>query len=167
MDANTINPFDVVWTKNPSLAYFSMPGFPVGTDANTAQKDLSSFSFIGDHILGVGTNLRLWGQFSCAANTNSKTMKVIMGGQDLFTITTTSNAQIVYFDLTVRNQDEDNLIVTGIRSISVALSQHTIPLTQISFSNPLNCTIRATGQNAVAAANDIVLNSFSVNLNRV
>lgn len=128
----------------------------VGTDANTNEKDLYSFSVPGSTLGVNGQSLLLSGAITFGNNADNKTIRFKLGATTLFTqtLTDTTGASVLSFRLRIVRTGTaaqradltiDQNTLTGAVLASFATATETM-------ANALD--LKVTGQNEVATAND-------------
>jgi hypothetical protein len=123
------------------------------TAANTDETDLWTYSLPANTLSvdGKGLRLTIWG--TTGATANNKTLKVYFGATTVLNQTTAVNAQRWRLDVTILRTAAatEEVLAGGIAQTSIfaqALTSGSIDLTAA-------VTIRMTGTNGTAAANDI------------
>lgn len=140
-----------------------------GTDANTNEKDLWSYSLPANTLNANGRGLRItvWG--STAANANAKSYRLYFGATQItFRLADTSLNTFIWRAVAVvirtgaATQISDSTANQGpANSVTGAtIMQQASPTETLSGA----ITIKVTGQNGVAAANDVLFKSAIVEL---
>lgn len=133
----------------------------VGTDADTVEKDLLTYSLPANSLSanGKGVRIRAWG--TTAGNANNKSIRLKFGATaTMFLVGIVMNNQNWTFETDVwrTGAATQDAIATGSRAnISIGAT----------FTNPTEdvtgaIIIKLTGENAVAEANDIVAEGIKV-----
>jgi hypothetical protein len=145
------------------LGVLSMQTTGVGTDADTAEKDLLTYTLPANALSadGQGVKIRVWGTTS--ANAQTKQVKIYWGGLavsgsgaaaandkdwyiEVIVIRTGSAAQDIF---------TPEFIYNGARGVDPTFTTDTEDLTTETI-------IKVTGQNGTATANDLVAEGMSV-----
>lgn len=133
----------------------------VGTDADTAEKTLITYTLPANRLSSDGQVLRITAWGTAADNANNKTMKLYFGatvlrqlGAAAFTDAAWKTDAIV-----VRTgASSQDAIASEMPNNSVIFMSHTEP----AEDNSTDTEIKITGQNAVASVNDIVAQGLMV-----
>jgi hypothetical protein len=133
-----------------------------GTDANTNEKDLATYSLPASTLNAARKTLRIRAWGTTAANANNKTMKLYFGANVITTPTAATNAKNWFLELIVVRNGTNTQVVMGFGLVD------TTPVTPYSATGSETAsgaiTIKATGTNGSASANDIVLKGMSVEM---
>ncbi|HUU94164.1 MAG TPA: hypothetical protein VM487_00360 [Phycisphaerae bacterium] len=133
----------------------------VGTDADTAEKDLLTFVLPANTLATDGDAVRIRGYVLCAGNANVKEAKMHFGATELISSTAIAyNGQAFSFDAMVYRTGVGTQFAYGkfLRSLGAVLGKRTTPTDDETGT----ITIRLTGQNGTASANDIVSDGLIV-----
>lgn len=132
----------------------------VGTDANLTEKTLWSWDLPADTLTADGQAIRIRAVISTAANVNSKTVRMYFGATLIKSrVTTVSGAGIILEGVVHRTGASAQYGSTNDESTGGSAD---VGLTTPAENLAGPVTIRVTGQNAVATANDIVLRNAVV-----
>lgn len=127
----------------------------VGTDADTVEKDLITFSLPADSLNANGKGVRVTAWGTTAANGNTKTMRLKFGATVLRAVGpfAPNNLDWLVQSIVIRTgaSAQDAMTHEMVQN-SVVFTSHTEPAEDTTAA----ITIKITGENAVAAANDIV-----------
>jgi len=127
----------------------------VGTDANTTEKDLMTYSLPANSLSVDGKLVKITAWGTTAANGNSKTMKLYFGATVVRQLGTSAfnNQDWIAEAIVVRTgASAQDAIGTEKSNNSNIFLTHSEPAEDTTTAT----TIRVTGQNGTAAANDIV-----------
>jgi hypothetical protein len=142
------------------------------TTAVTTEETLGSYALPANIVSATGKGIRVKGAFSFAANNNVKTVRLKINGQTIYnsatavpTDTTPNNARLlVEFDL-IRTSATTGKVM-GVFNLTESINAHTSvglgTATGLDFTAIQN--ILFTGQNAIAAAGDIVFEIGSIEI---
>lgn len=138
----------------------------VGTDAGTSEKDFDLYNFIPSSYTDAdGDVLHVYAMFQLAKNDNGKTMKMYFGGDIIVQKFTDSliNAlnDIVVLEMWItRTGSATQSIVGKVERYGEVINTFSTNTKDLTASQD----IKITGQNSVAAANDIVAKVFKIEL---
>lgn len=132
----------------------------VGTDADTAEKNLMTFSLPANTLNANGKGLRITSKVSTAANANGKTIKLYFGAAAIWTSAGNVNNELFNVDCIIFRTSAGNQKGT-VFSINVNGDIQNIKFTKTE-NETAAITIKITGQNVVAQANDIVAELFLI-----
>ena len=133
----------------------------VATAANTNETDLWTYSLPEGTLDTDGKTLRITAWGTTAANTNSKTVKLYFAGTVIRSSTTTTSAAGWMATGVVTRTSASNAAAAGSGVFVFATEAQTL-----SHDPSVATTIKVTGTNGTAAANDIVFRGAIVeNLN--
>lgn len=132
----------------------------IGTDAATTEKDLLSYTLPASTLdaAGKGVHIQAWG--ATAVNINSKTVRLKFGASIIDSVVTTTSGAIWSFDFKVFREAAAVERVTGQHLVNNALVQ--VADSALAVSLTAAVIIKITGQNAIAAANDIVAHGLVI-----
>lgn len=133
----------------------------VGTDADTNEKDLMTFSLPADSLSADGKVVRInaWG--SIAANGNTKTIRLKFGDATILTIgpTTGSGLDWRMNGIVIRTGAEtQDAMITG--SLDTVAPDTTVSTPTETLSGAV--VIKVTGENGSAAASDIIAEGMMI-----
>jgi hypothetical protein len=139
----------------------------VGTDAGTGEKVLGTYSVPGSTLVTAGDYLELVAVFDFALNANGKAIRLYFGGDLLCTFFT---------DALIGANNKSAILRARIHKVTATSEKFDAyiegqngfinsPITGTAAKNLATTLVMSTsGQNSVAAANDIICKSFTVNL---
>lgn len=129
------------------------------TAIGTTEQTLATYSLPANALNSVGRRLKIHGQFSTAANTNTKTFRLYFGAQ-VISNTTAISAAGSLLELQVIKSGANTQIVTGWGQSGTVL---TTPFSAAGANTDTAAiVIKATCQDTTSAASDCVLQDFYV-----
>jgi hypothetical protein len=133
-----------------------------GTTAVTTEEDLWTYSLPANTLSSNGKTVRITGWISTAANANTKTVRVYFGSTVIATRNTATASLLMWFEAYVVRTSATAQIGRARRDVEQGALNY-------SFTTPAETltgavTIKITGQNGTASANDIVLAGAVVEL---
>lgn len=136
----------------------------IGTDANLLEKDLYSFSIragLLPETVGYSIKMRVWGVL--ANNVHNKTLKGYLGASSIFDSGAIGRGDNFYGFFSVYP------VSSGVQKYrSLIFFDGTAPMTKVGTTAEnlkTTLTMRFTGQNGNATANDILLKGCEIELN--
>jgi hypothetical protein len=151
-------------TAGTSSGYFpfilSTSTTQVGTDANLNEKDLWTYSLTAGHLSTNGHAIRFTAYGTLAANANNKTLKGYFGATQCGALSTTASGshweiRCLIMRTGAATQNSGGVITIGLGNTNVT---HATPAETLSGA----VTVKVTGQNGTASANDIVFRTAIV-----
>lgn len=132
----------------------------VGTDANTNEKDLATYSLPAGSLATDGQAVKITAFGTVAANGNTKTIRIYFGSTVIRARVTTANGVAWYFEGTVVRTSATAQKATADITISGPgpAPEYTTPAETLANA----VTIKVTGQNGTGQANEIVLQGLMV-----
>lgn len=139
----------------------------VGTDADMLEKVLKTYSLPANYLVTTGDKIIVKAYFTTAANANGKTIRLYFGATVIDTYVGNFNAASFWVEFEV--------IRTGAATEfckASLVSDATTALVDAGFNTAAESlagtvVVKVSGQNAVAAANDIVCKQMDVELRKV
>lgn len=135
----------------------------VGTDANTTEKDLWTYTLPANTLSadGRGVKITAWG--SAAANANTKTWKVYFGST-VVSVRSGAFNNVHLFSMAVVLRTGSATQTSGGSVIVGVGTAFGVDRTAPTSDTTAAITIKVTGQNGTASANDIVFYGATVEL---
>lgn len=155
----------VLWVSPAGAEFAGRASIVVGNIATagiatgTTEQTLATYSLPANALNVVGRRLRAQAHFSTAANTNTKTFRLYFGAQ-VVSIATAVSAAGGYLEMDVIKSGANTQIVTGRGQAGTVLMA---PFSAAGANTDTAAiVIRASCQSSVSAANNCVLQDFSV-----
>ena len=146
----------------PSLQRAYCTTTAAATGANTTETDLATFDLPANLFFtdNAGVWIEAWG--TVAANGNTKTMKVYFGGSAIVQngLSTTPNGVGWIARASIHRRSSGNQ--TYHANMLVGSTLQSVGVNTLTVSDTAAITVKATGQNGSAVANDITLQGFCV-----
>jgi hypothetical protein len=126
----------------------------VGTDANTNEKDLWTYTLPAGAMPTADRGIRFTAFGTLAANANNKTLKGYFGATQCAALSTTASGSHWEVRCIVLRTGAATQLSDGWVSIALGTQNITVATPAETLSGAV--VVKVTGQNGVAAANDIV-----------
>jgi len=131
-----------------------------GTNADLNEKDLWTYALPAGHLSATGHAIRFTAYGTLAANANNKTLKGYFGATQCVALSTTASGshweiRCLVLRTGAATQNSGGFIAIGLGNLNVT---HATPAETLANS----ITVKVTGQNGTASANDIVFRTAIV-----
>lgn len=146
----------------PSLQRAYCTTTATGTDANTSEKDLATFDLPANLFFtnNAGVWLEAWG--TTAANANNKTMKLYAAGSSLITNSVNPSPNNLGWMARASVHRRASGSQTYWSTMTVGGNLQGTGVNTLSATDTSAITVKVTGQNGTANANEITLQGFCV-----